>query len=147
MELCRRSTKTSLATRTAKQVPSTVLRMALWKLCPHRQLPATSTGFHVLQLFFLEEDLSVNCVGAGGCGVSPGGGRGLWPGSHQLQFCICQALLLQRMRLEEEDTVTSGNIVFEITANYKWNQYNRANKTIILIWVVIFLYILPRHFY
>ncbi len=54
-----------------------------------------------LQLFFLEEDLSVHSVGAGGCGVRAGRGWGFWPRSDQLQFCIRQALLLRYSRLEE----------------------------------------------
>lgn len=51
MELRRRSTETSLDTRTAIQVPNTVLRMALWQLCPHREVAATSTGFHIYSCF------------------------------------------------------------------------------------------------
>lgn len=47
-----------------------------------------------LQLFFLEEDLSVHSVRAGGCGFRAGGGWGLWSWSDQLQFCICQTILL-----------------------------------------------------
>lgn len=110
MELCRRSTETSLDTRTAKYSPPDGALAAL---------PSPGGSCHIhrlphLQLFFLEEDLSVDGVGAGGCGVSSGGGRGLWPGSDQLQFCICQALLLRRPGLEKEDVV----IAFEITANY-----------------------------
>ncbi len=54
-----------------------------------------------LQLFFLEEDLSVHSVRAGGCGVRAGGGWGLWPRSDQLQLCICQTILLRYSRLEE----------------------------------------------
>lgn len=92
--------------------------MALWQSCDIYGLPR-------LQLFFLEENLSVNGVGTGGRGVRSGGGRGLWPGSDQLQFCICQALLLRRTRLEE-NTATSafkeakrGVIVFKIIASYE----------------------------
>lgn len=51
MELRRRSTETSLDICTAIRVPNTVLRMALWQLCPHREVAATSTGFHIYSCF------------------------------------------------------------------------------------------------
>lgn len=54
-----------------------------------------------LQLFFLEEDLSVHSVRAGGCRVGSGGGWGLRPRPDQLQFCVRQTILMWYSRLEE----------------------------------------------
>lgn len=47
-----------------------------------------------LQVFLLEEDLSIDCVGAGGCEVGGGRDRGLLSWSDKLQLCICQAFVL-----------------------------------------------------
>lgn len=66
-----------------------------------RTVTSTCPGLLCLQLFLLEEDLSVHCVWAGGCGVRTGGSWGLWLCSDQLQFCVCQTVILCFARLEE----------------------------------------------
>lgn len=57
-------------------------------------ISAGGTKLTCLQVFLLEEDLSIDCVGAGGCGVGGGRDRGLLSRSDKLQLCICQALFL-----------------------------------------------------
>lgn len=107
MEPCRRSTKNliSLPSGQVNATPSlanTGLQMALWQLLPSSGGSCDACyGLLRLQLFFLEEDLSVHGVGTGGRGLAPGGGRGLRPGPDQLQLGVGQALLLHRTRLEE----------------------------------------------
>ena len=69
--------------------------------CPHREVPRRAHVQLCLQLFLLEEDLSVHSVRAGGSGVRAGEGGGLRPRSDQLQLCIRQAVVVRYSRLEE----------------------------------------------
>lgn len=107
MELCRGNTKPSFTNSCSvitakKQMLNAILivhkystLVATQASCPHREVPRRAHVQLCLQLFLLEEDLSVHSVRAGGSGVrAGGGGGGLRPRSDQLQLCIRQAVVV-----------------------------------------------------
>lgn len=69
-----------------------ILFSSAWRAepLPHQKV----TELPHLQLFLLEEDLSIHGVWAGGCGVRAAGGWRLLPRSDKLQLCVRQAVFM-----------------------------------------------------